>query len=319
MKYTTEWFIERARQIHGDKYDYSKVKYINDKNKVDIICRKHGIFSQIPSSHLQKHACKKCQYESNTIRDTYSQQEFIERANSIHNNKYDYSQTQYTKSINKIKIKCKEHGLFEQTADSHVNNASGCPICSKIKISKNQTLTKEQFIEKAHLVHNDIYDYSKVNYINYETKILIKCPEHDYFEQTPHCHLMTQGCPICRFSHGERIIYNWLKKNYISFKHGYRFPDCRNIKPLPFDFYFPYHNLCIEFDGRQHFENGRGHFKESLKNIQFRDSIKNSYCLKNNIRLIRIPYFKIKEIPTILAALFPAVGTNHVEAFPPKL
>ena len=107
-KLTTEKFIENAKKIHGDKYDYSLVEYKSKCKKVKIICNEHGIFEQTAFSHLSGHNCNYCSIEkrkSNTA-------DFIKKANVIHKNKYDYSIVEYVGCNSKIKIICKEHGIF---------------------------------------------------------------------------------------------------------------------------------------------------------------------------------------------------------------
>lgn len=110
-----------------------------------------------------------------------------------------------------------------------------------------------------------------------------------------------QGCPMCSESKGEKTIRLYLEKNKIDFIQEYRFDDCKHKLQLPFDFYIPSKNLCIEFDGKQHFEvndyfGGEKEFKET----QIRDKIKNDYCRENDINLLRIPYYEIDNIEDIL-------------------
>lgn len=179
-------FIERARLIHGDKYDYSKVEYINSRSKVCIICPEHGEFWQKPSSHLQGKGCSKC---CGTKKLTT--EEFIERAKKIHGDKYDYSKVVYINNHTKVCIICPIHGEFWQTPKNHLKSV-GCYKCSKVF-----PLTKEIFEKRGKIIHGDKYDYSKVEYINYETKVCIICKEHGEFWQTPHDHLSGYGCPFC--------------------------------------------------------------------------------------------------------------------------
>ena len=117
-KLTKEEFIEKAKKLHGDKYDYSKVEYIDYLTKVCIICPKHGEFWQTPSNHLNKtksKGCLKCGIENTNYKNTYTKEEFIEKAKTIHGNKYDYSKVEYLKSNKKICIICPKHGEFWQT------------------------------------------------------------------------------------------------------------------------------------------------------------------------------------------------------------
>lgn len=134
---TTKEFIQKAIEIHGNKYDYSKVEYKNNKTKVCIICPKHGEFWQIPNSHLNGSKCPKC---SGKFLD---KEYFIEKANKIHNNKYDYSKLVYLGNKTKVEIICSIHGSFWQTPNDHLDHC-GCPECRKSK-----KLTTETFIKRA--------------------------------------------------------------------------------------------------------------------------------------------------------------------------
>lgn len=179
-------FIERAKSVHGDKYDYSLVEYKNSKTKVKIKCPVHGWFEQTPEHHLHTKGCSKCG------RGVLTTEQFIEKAKLIHGDEYDYSLVDYKDNETKVKIKCEEHGVFEQRPSDHL---AGCG-CSKC--ANNAVSTTEEFIEKAKLVHkDDDYDYSFVEYKNKRTKVKIKCKEHGIFEQTPNNHLLGYGCAEC--------------------------------------------------------------------------------------------------------------------------
>ena len=194
-------FLEKAKEIHGDKYDYSKVKYLNSKTKVTIICKTCGFeFTQTPNSHLSGHGCCKCASEKNAKAKNMGLAEFLKKAKEVHGDRYDYSMAFYTTAREKIGIIChekdkngKEHGLFWQEAYSHLNGC-GCPKCKR-----NFKKTKENFLEKAKEIHGDKYDYSNVEYVNNRTKVCIICPEHGEFWQMPDNHLHGCGCPKCGF------------------------------------------------------------------------------------------------------------------------
>lgn len=190
-------FIEKARQVHGDKYDYSKVVYIKSSQKVILICPKHGEFLQTPSNHLKGKGCKLCANEKISKIKKYSLEDFIQKANIIHNFKYDYSKVVAFKDrIDKVIIKCPVHGDFVQSVASHLAG-SGCPECGKISIRQKQVLSIETFIEKARQIHDVLYDYSLVNYINVRTDVEIVCSKHGSFWQKPMVHLRGAGCPKC--------------------------------------------------------------------------------------------------------------------------
>jgi hypothetical protein len=184
---TTERFIERARLIHENKFDYSKVNYIHNSLKLTIICPEHGEFEQLPSSHLQGVDCKKCA----AISRTATLKEFIEKANVVHSNKYIYDSVNYINNRIKVVITCPIHGYFEQTPNNHLRGTT-CMKCS----GKTVFNTKD-FIEKAAQIHNNKYDYSQVTYLNGDDKINIICPIHGVFVQSPSGHLNKQGCPDC--------------------------------------------------------------------------------------------------------------------------
>lgn len=186
MKYNTEIFIFKAKRIHGEKYNYSKVKYKNIKTKVEIICKKHGSFFQTPEHHLRGAGCPYC--AGNVKKTTES---FIKEAVGKHGMRYDYSKVKYINNRTKVELICKKHGSFFQTPTNHLKG-QGCPKCAG-----NKVLTLNEFISKANDIHNNFYDYSQVDYKNHDTKVNIICPVHGLFTQTPNGHLNGQGCPKC--------------------------------------------------------------------------------------------------------------------------
>ena len=190
---TCDKFIERAKDIHGDKYDYSKVEYVNSGTKVLIICPVHGEFYQRPNSHLNGVGCPKCANEANGERCRLSKEEFIKKANEVHYGKYNYDKVEYKDAHTKVCVLCKDHGEFWQVPYSHLNG-NGCPKCSGV-----YSPTTEEWIVSARKVHGDKYDYNKVEYNGAFTKVCIICPEHDHgeFWQIPNAHINGHGCPKC--------------------------------------------------------------------------------------------------------------------------
>jgi very-short-patch-repair endonuclease len=277
QSHNTEKFIEKSINIHGNKYDYSKVNYINNRSKVTIICKRHGDFLITAGYHLNEHGCKKCDGIITNVID------LIEKANTIHNNKYDYSLVEYKNSNSRIKIICKKHGIFIQKVNNHLNQKQGCPMCYTKTIKSNTT----DFIEKSMKSHIGRYDYSLVDYKNAKTDVSIICKKHGIFKQQPTHHLSGKGCPICKSSKGENRIFNILTFRNIKFEHHFVFDNFN----LEFDFYLPDHNVCIEYDGIQHFKpiNHFGGEKAFIDQVR-RDKEKDEYCYVNNIHLLRIPY-----------------------------
>jgi len=289
-KYTNSEFILICNMIHNNYYDYGLVEYINNNTKVKIICPEHGTFYQNPKSHMRGIGCKKCKglYSLTT-------EEFIKIAKEIHGDIYDYSLVEYINNKTKVKIICPEHGPFYQTPNNHLKKKSKCPFCN----IKNKSLTIDIFIEKSKKVHDNNFDYSLSVYKNNTTPVIIKCNTcNRYFEQTPNSHYVKKhGCPFCKESKGELEISKLLNDKKIKYIRQYKFDDCKNKIKLPFDFYLPVSNYCIEFDGEQHYKpiDFFGGL-ESFEKLKIRDNIKNEYCFKNNIKLLRIKYNEnIKE------------------------
>ena len=259
--------------------------YKNNKTNINLICPIHGIFNQRPSEHLNGKGCKLCGNIKTSKKLKSNLGSFIAKAKLIHNDKFDYSDINYINNKTKIKIICPIHGEFEQTPNNHLKG-HGCVKCSYK--SNNIVL----FIKQVKLKHNNKYDYDKSVYINNKTKLIITCPKHGDFNQTPDKHLnRNYGCPICKESKGERRVRSFLEKNLINFKTQHTFSDCRLIDELPFDFYLPDYNTCIEYHGIQHYEpvkffGGVNKYKKQVK----RDKQKEKYCNTQGVILIKIKY-----------------------------
>lgn len=129
-KLTNNEFILKAREIHGNMFVYDLVDYVNSKEKVKIICDRHGIFEQRPNDHLTGYGCRSCQYEKTSKIHKFSNDVFMKKARSVHGDVYDYSLVKYDGYENKINIKCLKHGIFKQSPHSHLSGA-GCPSCGK--------------------------------------------------------------------------------------------------------------------------------------------------------------------------------------------
>jgi hypothetical protein len=192
----TELFIQKATDVHGDKYDYSKTEYVNEKTRVIIICKEHGEFEQIPSSHKIGSGCRKCGFITRNNKRTMQNKEFIKNAILVHGDKYDYSKTDYVNNLKEVIIICKEHGQFLQLPKTH-KRGNGCHECGRKKTANTRKMTTEEFIENASQIHGNIYNYSKTLYKKSIEKVIIICKEHGEFEQTPNRHLCGHGCQIC--------------------------------------------------------------------------------------------------------------------------
>ena len=194
--------IQKAKEIHGNKYDYSYVIYTNCDTKVKIRCIAcNNTFEQIPYNHINKKAgCIKCNI-SKRKEDTLELRfnDFIKKAKELHGDKYNYSKVVYINSKTPVIIICNICGNeFQQIRNSHLLGDGGCKECIKLNLKKNMTFTKELFIKKAKEVHgDDKYDYSQVNYIDSQTNIILICKTHGCFAQIPNNHLRGKGCKKC--------------------------------------------------------------------------------------------------------------------------
>ncbi len=237
----------------------------------------------------------------NDMRKSWTTEKFIERAIKIHGDKYDYSKVEYKGSHTKVCIICPKHGEFWQTSTNHLK--WGCSKCSE-----NYNYTTQEWEEKARKVHDNRYDYSKVEYINNHTKICIICSEHGEFYQTPLSHTQGKGCPHCKMSRIEKQTMEILLKQKITFKHNSRpFVWLKDKSKLQLDFYLPDYNIAIECQGEQHFY-PISYFggKKEFEKLTYRDRIKRELCAKNNLPLYYINYNDNVEekLVTIIKSIF---------------
>lgn len=281
-------FVEKANKKHNNKYNYDLVEYVDSKTKVRIICPDHGEFIMAPDKHLMGQKCVRCLRPG-----PRTLEEFVEVSNKTHNNKYDYSKAIYTKQLAKVEIICPIHGVFSQRPSDHMRG-QGCPTCGNAI-----PFTLERFVLSASAIHSNKYDYSKVKFDRLNDKIIIVCPIHGEFEQRGEKHIRGQGCRYCseirKESKGATKIKNYLQNKNIQFCREFIFDDCKNIKPLPFDFIIYINNrpAIVEFNGEQHFKES---WYNELSEIQRKDKIKRDYCKAKNIPLLDISYLEEKII-----------------------
>lgn len=312
---------EKFKQKYLNKYDYSLInpESIVDKNtKIPILCSQHGLFYQSLFQHNKsKYGCRKCMFEIQASKRITPREESIQKAHSLHNHLYIYDHLPNPVLFkDRVTIICPEHGDFTSSWANHIHksNPTGCPKCKNEKLrqkfKKSWDLWLLDFIER----HGNKYKYPlNPIYNNSDDKILITCPYHGDFLQGIFHHASGTGCPSCKSSSGERAIRHFLEKNDISFIEQYRFEDCRGIqKPLVFDFYLPAKNICIEYDGKQHFQPIKWFGgEEAFAKSQLRDAIKTQYCQDKKISLIRIKYSEnIEQALTENIRNEPALNTS---------
>jgi len=231
--------------VHGNLYDYSMVNYLGSTIKVKIICPIHGEFEQTPANHLQGQGCPECGRDKVCASHTKNLDDLIEKSNIIHDYKYDYSLVEYTRTKDKVSIKCPIHGVFHQRFDDHITRGQGCPECGNIKSANSQRSNTDEFVRKAKLVWGNTYDYSLVEYHNRNTKVIIICNIHGEFQQTPNTHCRGSGCPKCTQSKSY-MADQWLDELVIP-------QECREVRNLlgnyVVDGYDPVTKTVYEFHG----------------------------------------------------------------------
>ena len=242
--------IDKAHKVHGYKYIYDKMEYVNSATKTCITCREHGDFWQTPNNHLSGQGCPKC--NGGTL---ITKESIIKKAKEIHGDKYIYTQSNYVNYHTKMCIICPNHGEFWQSPLHHLNG-QGCPKCGKLSIIDKNTKPFSQFDEGARKVHGDKYVYDKGTYTTSSKKMRMVCPDHGEFWQTPAHHLNGQGCPKCGYiiSKSEDEINNFINTKC----HIQTIARDRKLLggKLECDILIPSHKLAMEFNGlKWHSEN----------------------------------------------------------------
>lgn len=272
IRKTKEQFIKDSKEVHGNRYNYDEVNYVNNRTKIKLICYKHGKFWVTPGNHIsQKCGCTKCSNKFDpkaNIIDTFLK---------VHKNKYNYSLVNYTNNITKIKIICPDHGLFLQTPNAHTNG-NGCPLCKKYKPIKQLA----EYLDDFNTIHNNFYDYSKTKILGAEEKCIVICPRHGEFLVTPANHRLKKGCPKCALgqqtSKGEKEVLTYIKSIY---SDKIIENSKKIINPYELDIFLPDLNLAIEYNG-YYWHNKRE------KEMPGYHKLKAKLCKSKNIRLINI-------------------------------
>ena len=277
---TKEEFIKEAVAINGNDYDYGDVVYVNTHTPVTIKCNRcNKTFSQTPHGHLQGQKCPFCSHRS----FKYTINEVKKIINEKYNGFYKTDLiTEYQNNKQKLPLICPKHGYFKVCLND-LNNGHACQKCGKDRNNMSGRKSLKQFIKEAKSVHNNKYDYSKVEYVNAHTKICIICPEHGEFWQTPNEHLKGKGCPSCNESKLETETCIFLEEKQIKYIKSKKF-KWLGMKHL--DFYLPDYNAAIECQGGQHFYpvkyfGGDEGFEKRRKS----DIEKKELCKNNNIKI----------------------------------
>jgi Zn finger protein HypA/HybF involved in hydrogenase expression len=283
FKKTINEIISDFKSVHGLKFDYSKVIYVNKKTPVIVICKTHGEFTISPKDHLNGNGCSKCAGKGKTTEDV------IDEFKIKHGEKYDYSNVKYRKNNIKLEIICKEHGMFYQTYNTH-KKGHGCPKCSTIKNSEKKKKSLNEFLIKGNSIHNNKYNYDNVSFNLVKDKVEILCEEHGSFKQTVDSHLRGYGCPLCgdKYTKTISIIWNLLNDNNIKFEIN----NNRILNKKEIDIFIPSKNIAIEYNGLYWHSDK---FKEKNYHLD-----KTEKCEKLGIRLVHIFEDELVHTPEIV-------------------
>lgn len=291
-KYTTSEYIGIFKEKYGDKYDYSKVEYINENTEIVLICPKHGEFKRKPKSFLKGYECEECRGKHKHNKMT--QEEFIDKVNELYGDNIDTSKVIYKGSDNEVELFCKKHNLYFKRKAYEVLHINACPQCGNEKMKEANRKTTEEFIEKAKVIHNNLYNYDKTIYINSKSYVIVTCPIHGDFNVIAGNHIHKthpHGCPKCNKSYGEIIIEQALRFHNINFISQYTdtFLKTSTNGKQSIDFYLPDYNIGIEYQGVQHFMDIKYYGGEEAFQIRkTRDIIKYNKCKKEHIDLFYV-------------------------------
>lgn len=212
-------FLAHAAKKHSNKYTYDVENYKGVNCSIDITCKKHGVFKQMPCNHVKSDvACPKCRKEMNILENMKLYEKIF---SETHGEKYLYDWTSWKNSNTKMRIKCATHGWFEQIPYDHIKT-NGCRACFKLNHSKILRSPFSSFLKKAHKVHKDRFEYDAKSWQGSRKKLRIKCKEHGWFEQIPNDHLRLQGCRSCSMQNINAMPLGDVLKSFKE-KHGSRY------------------------------------------------------------------------------------------------
>ena len=274
-------------------------EYVNSNTATEHYCEIHKTISLIkPSNALNSNGCWMCGVDNRSNQKRKTQDEYISEL-SLKNPTVKLV-GEYIDSRTPVEHYCEIHNITWNITPYAALRGDGCWKCCNERIGNTLRKSIDQYTEELKEIHPNIILCGE--YVNSSTPTLHKCLIHDYkWYPTPGNLLSGSGCPKCKESKGEKKISAWLKQNKITFASQYSFDDCKDKKALPFDFYIESLNICIEYQGEQHYRPvnfGGISNEEAFKNFkitQFHDQIKVEYCKNNGIKLICIPYWEDTE------------------------
>lgn len=193
---TQEGFILRATEVHGGKYDYSKVAYVNSQKPVIIVCPSHGEFFQSANAHLRGQGCRRCSAESIGDRCRLTQEEFVSRLEAL-NTGYGLNLVRYGGMDKPVTLVCKDHGPFSATAGNVLYRKSGCPRCANELTGLRSRKPLDYYVEKSRAVHGDRFEYLEIEYQGAAAYLRVLCRDHGEFLQLAQDHIKGVGCSKC--------------------------------------------------------------------------------------------------------------------------
>lgn len=279
-------------------YELISTEYVNNSTKLQYICPKHRDKGVLEITFANFTKGRGCPYCSGRVRKTQEEYEadLAEKKPTIR------VVGKYVNLKTKIEHECLVCGYhWDVLPDNMLHMPNGCPKCGK-----RAPLTRDEVIRRVAEIDDSIEVIGE--YVGYNAKMAFRCKKCDkVWLAKPNNIFFGKGCPRCKSSKGEKEISRVLDELHIDYGTQFKFQDCKGEHPLPFDFYIPEKNICIEYDGRQHFEPctfGGITKEQAIENFELakeHDKIKDEYCQANNITLIRIPYWEYENIEQILS------------------
>ena len=291
-KKTHEEYVAEAQNINPNIEVVGE--YIDSKTKILHRCLIHNIEWMVrPDNIIHGKGCPECAKENRIKNNRMAHEEYVEQL--FTKNPAIKVIGKYVNARTPILHKCIIDNYEWMTTPDKTLRGRSCPKCAG-----NIKKTHEDYVCEMSLVNPNIEVIGQ--YIDAKTPILHKCLiDRNTWYVRPNDILMGKGCPLCAESKGEKAVRLWLDKHNILYVCQKTFKNCKNTRMLPFDFYLPEYNICIEYDGEQHFEpvdfanKGKEWANKQFDIRRKCDKIKTEYCENNNIKLFRIPYFKNAE------------------------
>ena len=293
----TVWTKEKIiKFVEDNNYKFIRfIKFDKIESRIEIWCKNlnHKPYEIRFANFYHGTRCRKCADEINSKNFSHDY-EYVK--NYIESYGYKLLSTEYKNLHSEIEILCDKHGVYKTTFQLFKMSKYKCPKCADEHKGEYHKLNYEYIKEYIESLR---YKLLSTEYINARTNILVQCPNgHNPYFVTFDRFRRGDRCPYCNESKGEKEIREKLNKYNINFKPQHRFDNCKWYKTLPFDFYLPQYNICIEYDGEFHYKMIMGY--DEFINQKIRDTIKTVYCKENNIKLIRIPYWEFNNIENIL-------------------